>query len=323
MARPNDSDLENEWEEKRKITNLLWKIVKTTMSGLTWKTRISSPNPSVTTTADQALEASKKLPVIKSDHVFKTSDGELLLVFLKGGLYRPWRQEVHEELDKRIQTSLHDLLKDYPVPQPKQTDVRHSKHNEKSTGYTDYGLYHLCCWKAQGHSQEPPVLSEDIIADGHTLNSVWNFCKTMTPITPIISLLFGAIDRDSWTQYHTNYNCILQDTALKAIHTSGRACFLGLSVVVNMALGPHKDSNDVKDGWVAMICTGNFTGGNLVLPALEAQLEHTPGDVVFFRSTVLEHYLAAFEGERVAMVSLSMDDTFQQRLQQKIELPKR
>ena len=104
MSRPKDSYLENEWEEKRKITNLLWKIVKslptTTMPGMTWTTMMSSPNPTVTTTSNQALEASEKLPVINSDHVFKTSDGELLLVFLKGGLYRPWRQEVHAELDK-------------------------------------------------------------------------------------------------------------------------------------------------------------------------------------------------------------------------------
>jgi hypothetical protein len=125
-----------------------------------------------------------------------------------------------------------------------------------------------------------------------------------------MSLLFEAIDSNAFNQYRQAYEGWLKETALPMIHTTTRACFLGMAVVVNKRVGPHKDVGDVRDGWVAMMAVGNYKGGAVVLPALGIQLQHEPGDVIFFRSAVLEHFVAPFEGDRAAVVFFTKNDLF-------------
>ena len=75
-----------------------------------------------------------------------------------------------------------------------------------------------------------------------------------------------------------------------------------------MRVGPQKDSGDVKDGWVAMACFGNFTGGGLCAPALWIKIPFRPGDIVFFRSSLLEHWVEEFEGGRFSVVLFTKPD---------------
>ena len=148
MSRPQKTYTYYEWEEKRKIAILLWKIIKTMpttiQSDMNWNTMMTTPNPTVVTTSEEATSLHTTLLVIKTDPVFKTADNELLLVFLKGGLYRPWNEELHEELDERLSTSITNLINEYPIPQPKKTDICHAHHKEKSSTYNNNGVYYLC-----------------------------------------------------------------------------------------------------------------------------------------------------------------------------------
>ena len=56
------------------------------------------------------------------------------------------------------------------------------------------------------------------------------------------------------------------------------------------------------------MCWGQFTGGNLVIPALTQGFEFQPGDVVIFRSCLLEHYITPFVGDRSSIVFFSQND---------------
>ena len=51
-----------------------------------------------------------------------------------------------------------------------------------------------------------------------------------------------------------------------------------------------------------MVCWGDFSGGYLALPDLRVKLDFKPGDIIFFRSRLLEHFITDFEGERSNMV---------------------
>jgi hypothetical protein len=72
----------------------------------------------------------------------------------------------------------------------------------------------------------------------------------------------------------------------------------------NLQVEPHKDRSDAKHGWMGICCAEQFTGGLLVLPKLKLKLQNKPGDVVYFQSTILEHYVTEFEGDRSSMPSL-------------------
>jgi len=56
-----------------------------------------------------------------------------------------------------------------------------------------------------------------------------------------------------------------------------------------------------------MGCWGNFTGGDLGIPALRHRLQFHPGDVLVSSSCSLEHYILPFEGERSSVIFFSQD----------------
>ena len=51
-----------------------------------------------------------------------------------------------------------------------------------------------------------------------------------------------------------------------------------------------------------MVCWGDFSGGYLALPDLRVKLDFKPGDIIFFGSRLLEHFVTDFEGKRSSMV---------------------
>jgi hypothetical protein len=84
-----------------------------------------------------------------------------------------------------------------------------------------------------------------------------------------------------------------------------------MATVVNRRVRPHFDRNDAADGWAAMTAVGRpdkdgkavpWTGGDLVLPQFKLRFQYLQGDVVFFRSRIVEHSIQPFEGDRTALV---------------------
>ena len=51
-----------------------------------------------------------------------------------------------------------------------------------------------------------------------------------------------------------------------------------------------------------MTVFGEFEGGYLCLPDLGVRVPFQPGDVVIFRSALLEHYITSFKGQRYSLV---------------------
>src|SRR5690606_27430627 len=107
----------------------------------------------------------------------------------------------------------------------------------------------------------------------------------------ICSLTLQIADPQTHLQYMSGYRTACNSSALGGYHVTRRACFEGLAVVRNMAVEPHRDSKDMVDGYAAMMPWGKFEGSYLVLPELGIKLDFRPGDVILFRSAVLEHYL--------------------------------
>ena len=81
-----------------------------------------------------------------------------------------------------------------------------------------------------------------------------------------------------------------------------------MAVLCSAKVGIHKNRGDVKDSWVAMICCREFEGGELCFLGLGLKLEHKPGDVIFFCSTLLEHFISNFDGNRTSLVFFSYEN---------------
>ncbi|KAI9780308.1 MAG: hypothetical protein M1816_003118 [Peltula sp. TS41687] len=316
-GRDPNSLLSHEWPEDRDNYRFMVRKVNSAATHLTvdvsWAS-LMAKNPKVTTTPEEGVQIAKALPMISSDCVILSKDGKPLLAFLRGGIYRPWSEERSARLLEQVTKAIDDLHAVHKPPVPKN----HQRHKiDRGSGEHEvYGTHYFALWKAIGHAHEAPTISRDIIkGPASQFSAVLTFLRSITPLTQTISMLFEAVDRDAYNRYRENYNQWLQNptSPLSAIHTCGRACFMGLALIRNMQAGPHKDSRDTQDGWVGMTCLGDFKGGELVVPALGYKLQHQAGDVVFFRSAVLEHYVADFEGSRTSMVWYTKNDMFEDR----------
>lgn len=82
---------------------------------------------------------------------------------------------------------------------------------------------------------------------------------------------------------------------------------MSVALLRNTRVEPHKDRGDFKDGWAAMCWFGEFDCSALCLPDLQLEgidgsggtkLDYKPGDVMFLRASVLEHFVAPFLGNR-------------------------
>lgn len=119
--------------------------------------------------------------------------------------------------------------------------------------------------------------------------------------------------------YHTSIYITAGRTQQHSLcyETSLRACFMCMALLRNTRVGPHKDRDDFKADWVAMCCFGEFEGSALCLPDLRlegidgsgrAKLDYKPGDVMFLRASVLEHFVAPFLGNRSVFVFSTKKD---------------
>ncbi|KAI9784675.1 MAG: hypothetical protein M1816_000791, partial [Peltula sp. TS41687] len=221
---------------------------------------------------EEGAVLANKLPLVKEDHIFLSKEGVPLLVFLKGGVFRPWKVEQKDKLKKQVTYALDSLQKAYPAHPPAKhgrNEVEDKREEYEAKG-VPYGVYYLAFWRAVGHVADNPTLSKDILLGAQRFNAVIQFLKDITPLAQSISILFEIIDEPAYTQYRASYEEWLktENSALSTIHTSGRACFMGTAILRNFTVKPHKDSRDPRDGWVGMTCWGDFEGGHLVIPEL-------------------------------------------------------
>ena len=115
----------------------------------------------------------------------------------------------------------------------------------------------------------------------------------------IVSKWFETLDKPVWEEYKSCYQDLRQQGKLDVLDQGDDGCFTSQALLINYSVGPHKDENDVKHGWVATNCWGQFEGGLAVFPDLAVSLKQEAGDLVFSRSAVLVHWVTPVtQGQR-------------------------
>ncbi|ELR07922.1 hypothetical protein GMDG_08570 [Pseudogymnoascus destructans 20631-21] len=319
-----------EWKERREFSHN-WKAkfrgnARVITTDLAWTNLITPPNPKVTTTLEQGLELSKHLTLlqgipkdggkdgldIQPVTVFNSADKdpEQLLVYMRGGLSLPDR---NKDLCRLMAGAIEQYTELAPPPKP-SSDKRHEMEQARKAEREGkkWGVYHLGLWHATGQTNSPPTICSDMRRTGNGFGATLALYKKMAPLAQTIGRLFQEIDPRAYEQYRQNY---LRECAatpeLEVFKFSNRSCWHCLAILINAQVGPHKDNHDVLDGWVAMACFGEFEGGELCLPALGYKIPFQPGDVVLFRSAVLEHWIAPFEGTRYSCVFFTKQSNWQ------------
>lgn len=75
--------------------------------------------------------------------------------------------------------------------------------------------------------------------------------------------------------------------------------FSNIYIVKNLSTAYHQDEGNLPGGMTAIMCMGEFSGGELVLPRWRISFAYRPGDLLFFDAGQL-HGNLPFEGERLS-----------------------
>ena len=129
---------------------------------------------------------------------------------------------------------------------------------------------------------------------------------------------FEKIDPSMYEKYHKCYAELANADKLGPLCQSCQGAFTGLVLLLNINVAPHKDSGDVKCGWVATTLEGDWTGGHVVFPEHQIKINQKPGDILFVRAALLLHCVGLIEsGYRYCMTHFTKANILVPPLQNK------
>lgn len=324
-------ELPTEWTEFIGFSHFfnkdLVQLGNTITTSLHWEELMKESKASITTVSG-AKVLQDELPLLQDKTIttFTTTEGQKLAVYIPQGLSSPWKGKPDPRIvalnaiQKYVTTAPPSVPGRDKKRYPHHSDRRQEKEQRrlwkaftdaKVAKYGAYGVYHLGFWHAQGHTHVDANIASDMVRSATRHTATLTFYQEMGPIFQTIGRLFQEIDPCTYALYRRNYERACSTSSVfNNFRVSNRGCFHCLALLVNTQVGPHKDGNDVKDGWVAMACFGDFEGGELCLPGIGCKIPFQPGDVVLFRSAVLEHWVAPFQGTRYSCVFFTKQSTW-------------
>lgn len=155
-------------------------------------------------------------------------------------------------------------------------------------------VQHFAYWymKFHNNSNWDPIISADALpAAPKAMRALFDYISETTWEHRLISGWFKALDPETWEQYHTCYQKLRKEGKLRHLDLGANdwGCFLGHALLINIYVDPHKDSGDVKRGWVFNYPWMDFEGGDAVYVDLALRFKQRAGDFIMSRSCVLTH----------------------------------
>ncbi|KAI5842218.1 hypothetical protein DFP73DRAFT_608522 [Morchella snyderi] len=248
---------------------------------------------------EAALALADTFPTVSTNTIIKTSDGEILLVLWKKAIEIPFGHVAGNELLIKLDTAIVNLQTSYKPPKPPPTDKRHKDTSVSIQMKGICGVYHFAWWFAKGQAKtKDPVISAHLIDTAYKNQTCIQFFRELAPFQQLLGMIYQVIDPQDYMDALGRVRTTRRNGAWSLFATSRRFPFHGLALLRNMRVRPHRDGGDRKLGFTMTICAGDFTDGYLVLPSLKIKLDFKPGDVIMFKSALLEHYMTKFEGDR-------------------------
>lgn len=172
-----------------------------------------------------------------------------------------------------------------------------SMYAPKDLGFSNFltdMMQHFAYWYMKFHNNDnwSPLISADARpAAPKAMSALVDYISETTWEHRLISGWFKALDPIKWEEYHSCYQKLRKDGKLHHLDLGANdwGYFLGHALLINTYVDPHKDSGDVKRGWVITYPWMDFEGGDAVYLDLALRFKQRAGDFVMSRSGVLNH----------------------------------
>jgi len=160
------------------------------------------------------------------------------------------------------------------------------------------GIRHCGMWLSTGHPHDPPSVSRDIIGTATLLRAATVLFKGLGLLTFELSMLFCAFDPHTWIaarQFIAALNHFHPD--FEHCRVGNFECWSHRAFLFNLDTHAHRDLRDVRDGYATIAVFGSFRGGEFVVPELGIKFPFQPGDVIFIKGQMLQHFVTPWTGK--------------------------
>ena len=146
-------------------------------------------------------------------------------------------------------------------------------------------------------------MHEQTFPNKETAEIVGRFYEAKAPVEQTLGMLLSRVHPQQYETNGTAYNHWAQRSMLRAFKCTERACWPLHVTLVNARVGPHVDASDSPWAMVAMVASGDFTGGgNIICPQLGKQHALREKGVWSLVARLVHHYVGSYEGTRISRV---------------------
>ena len=205
----------------------------------------------------------------------------------------------YRALDEYVTATPFSKEGDPTPPKEPQRDQRHPFSRKLFELFgSRHGIRHCGMWHATGHPHEPPSVSKDVIHTATFARATAVLFRRLVLLTVELSILFCALDLETWSTARRFIAALAHFYAdfSPFCRVGEFECWAHRALLFNLETHAHRDLRDNRDGYAVIAVFGSFVGGDFVVPALGLKFSFQPGDVIFIKGQMLQHFITRWSG---------------------------
>ena len=202
-------------------------------------------------------------------------------------------------LNEYVTTAPFNREHDATLPKESRRDQRHPFSQKLFELFGPrHSIRHCGMWHATGHPHERPSVSKDAIRTATLVHATTVLLSHLVLLTVELSILFSAFDVPAWSAARWFIAALNHFNPDFGICRAGEfECWAHRALLFNLETHAHRDLRDDRNGYAVISVFGSFVGGDFVVPSLGLKFSFQPGDVIFIKGQMLQHFITPWSGE--------------------------
>ena len=150
---------------------------------------------------------------------------------------------------------------------------------------------------AIGHPHEQPSVSKDMIHTVTLVPATTVFFSRLVLLTVELLILLCALDLRAWSSSRRFIAALNYFNSEFSIFWAREFEYWAHhALLFNLEMHTHRDLRDDRDGYAVIAIFELFVGGDFIVPSLRIKFSFQPGDLIFIKGQMLEHFITPWSG---------------------------
>jgi hypothetical protein len=203
------------------------------------------------------------------------------------------KDAMEKDFPTKVSILVEDLINSYPF----KSCADKGRHQEPAPIDKKSGVIHAFYWHGIGQDkvQQARISREGLCYGNSTAyQKLKKFENLMISVLKKAAPLLAVIDPIGFEYQRKVFEYAEADK--EDVIKYSYSPWLGMVIGANLITNAHHDNRDLKMGWAALLCWGEFNGADFIIPELNLKIKYQPGTIILLRSFALEHFITKWDG---------------------------